>query len=248
MNIFYLDKDPVKAAEYHVDRHVVKMIQETAQILSTAHRVIQPAVYRNLCTMGWSGRLDHTERLLPGESIRFELKNFDLVSDVGWKLVNKQAMLMTHANHPCSIWARSSIENYMWLYELFEALSVEKLHRYPTGPNNTRLQYGKFLSNPPTNLKTTGFTNPPLAMPARYKASDVVESYQRYYVGDKFHFAKWTNRSIPKWFLNKLSTVWEADPDSRVMTLLDPKKSKKTQITLNHVKKYLPDVYNRLVV
>jgi hypothetical protein len=28
MNIFYLDKDPKKAAEYSCDKHVVKMILE----------------------------------------------------------------------------------------------------------------------------------------------------------------------------------------------------------------------------
>ena len=39
MNIFYLDKDPVKAAEYSCDKHVVKMILESAQMLCTAHRV-----------------------------------------------------------------------------------------------------------------------------------------------------------------------------------------------------------------
>lgn len=36
MNIFFLDEDPVLAAEYHCDKHVVKMIVETAQLLSTA--------------------------------------------------------------------------------------------------------------------------------------------------------------------------------------------------------------------
>ena len=40
MNIFYLDEDVQKCAEYHVDRHVVKMILEYAQLLSTAHRVL----------------------------------------------------------------------------------------------------------------------------------------------------------------------------------------------------------------
>ena len=35
MNIFVLDKNPFKAAEYHYDKHVVKMILETAQILET---------------------------------------------------------------------------------------------------------------------------------------------------------------------------------------------------------------------
>ena len=38
MNIFHLDKDPKICAEYHCDRHVVKMILETAQMLSTAYR------------------------------------------------------------------------------------------------------------------------------------------------------------------------------------------------------------------
>ena len=40
MNIFYLDKDPVLAAQMHCDKHVVKMILESAQLLSTAHRLI----------------------------------------------------------------------------------------------------------------------------------------------------------------------------------------------------------------
>ena len=37
MNIFILDKDPKTAAEYHCDKHVLKMILETAQMLCTAH-------------------------------------------------------------------------------------------------------------------------------------------------------------------------------------------------------------------
>lgn len=37
MNLFFLDRDPVNAARLQCDRHVVKMILETAQMLSTAH-------------------------------------------------------------------------------------------------------------------------------------------------------------------------------------------------------------------
>lgn len=37
MNIFYLHRDPVKAAEIQYNKHVVKMILESAQMLSTAH-------------------------------------------------------------------------------------------------------------------------------------------------------------------------------------------------------------------
>lgn len=39
MNIFHLSNDPAEAATFHCNKHVVKMILETAQLLSTAHRV-----------------------------------------------------------------------------------------------------------------------------------------------------------------------------------------------------------------
>lgn len=39
MNIFVLDLDPKKCAEYHCDKHVVKMILESAQLLCNAHHL-----------------------------------------------------------------------------------------------------------------------------------------------------------------------------------------------------------------
>ena len=38
MNIFHLDKDPLLCARYHCDKHVVKMIVETGQMLCTAYQ------------------------------------------------------------------------------------------------------------------------------------------------------------------------------------------------------------------
>ena len=40
MNIFYLHDDPTICAKMHCDKHVVKMIIEYAQLLSTAHHEI----------------------------------------------------------------------------------------------------------------------------------------------------------------------------------------------------------------
>ena len=45
MNIFYLDRHPIKAAQMMCDKHVVKMILESAQMLSTAHRVLDGDEY-----------------------------------------------------------------------------------------------------------------------------------------------------------------------------------------------------------
>jgi hypothetical protein len=47
MNIFVLHTDPQKAARYHCDKHVVKMILETAQLLSTAHHMLDNSNYAN---------------------------------------------------------------------------------------------------------------------------------------------------------------------------------------------------------
>lgn len=44
MNIFYLDKDCVTSAQYHTDKHVVKMILEYSQLLCTAHRLLDDDV------------------------------------------------------------------------------------------------------------------------------------------------------------------------------------------------------------
>jgi hypothetical protein len=60
MNIFALDNDPVRAARWHSDRHVIKMILETAQILSTVHHghghpvTYKPTHPHHPCTL-WAG-------------------------------------------------------------------------------------------------------------------------------------------------------------------------------------------------
>jgi len=40
MNIFFLDYDPVLAAQYQCNRHVIKMVLESTQLLCSAHHVL----------------------------------------------------------------------------------------------------------------------------------------------------------------------------------------------------------------
>ena len=60
MNIFVLDESPMLAAEYHNDKHVVKMILESVQILSTVRRKYgldapyKPTHANHPCTL-WTG-------------------------------------------------------------------------------------------------------------------------------------------------------------------------------------------------
>lgn len=48
MNIFYLNENPKACAELHVDKHVVKMCLEYAQILSTVHHVLDGKNVHNI--------------------------------------------------------------------------------------------------------------------------------------------------------------------------------------------------------
>jgi len=61
MNIFVLSKDPCEAAKMQCDKHVVKMILESTQLLSTAlwlnneHGPYKPTHVRHPCTL-WTAK------------------------------------------------------------------------------------------------------------------------------------------------------------------------------------------------
>jgi hypothetical protein len=45
MNIFVLDSNPKKCAQYHSNSHVVKMVLETAQLLCGVHWMTEGGQY-----------------------------------------------------------------------------------------------------------------------------------------------------------------------------------------------------------
>ena len=152
MNIFYLHEDPVKAAKLQYNKHVVKMILESAQMLCTAHH---------------------------------EILGDD--ADVPYK--------RAHVNHPSTIWARRSAQNYAWLYDHFVALAQEYKKRY----GKDHLSYTKcdpYLRFLPGGLAYTGFTQPPQAMPDEYKDECSLQAYWNYYIGDKSHIANTKTEKI----------------------------------------------------
>ena len=174
MNIFFLSLCPREAAEMQLDRHVVKMILESAQLLSTAHRVIDGELYVD----DSSGRKIKRWRLPDGREPVF--------------------YKATHINHPCAKWCRESLENYNWLVDHFLALCEEYTYRY----GKKHKCYGELsfmLASPPHKLTEFDWTDPPLAMPDEYKTDDLVESYRNYYNGAKRNMYKWTKRDAPEW-------------------------------------------------
>ena len=155
MNIFILDLDVKKCAQYHVNLHTTKMCVEYAQLLCGVHHM--------------------TPQVTP---------------QVPYKL--------SHKNHPCAIWVRESLSNYLYLCELGLELCKEYTYRY--GKRHKSQDVIEWCITNKPNICDKGVTEPAKAMPEEYKVKDVVQSYRNYYVGAKSGFANWKNREIPQWF------------------------------------------------
>ena len=73
MNIFYLDECPVKSAKAHCDKHCVKMILETAQLLSTAHRELDGDGYADTHSLYKATHKNHPSAIW----VRASAANYD---------------------------------------------------------------------------------------------------------------------------------------------------------------------------
>jgi hypothetical protein len=155
MNIFILNEDPVLSAEDHCDKHVVKMILESGQMLCAAH---EPNV-------------------------------------APWK--------RTHYNHPCTVWTRSSRQNYVWLSRLGLALCSEYTKRYKK-IHKSEIVLKWCADNIPSHLPDISQTPFAIAIKdKKYHLNTPVESYRAYYLGEKIRFAKWKYSKPPEWWSTK---------------------------------------------
>ncbi len=162
MNIFVLDENPQVAAKMHNDKHVVKMILESAQLLCGVHHMTDPL----------------TDPLT--------------TEQVPYKL--------SHKNHPCSIWARQCIENYIWLCDLGLSLCEEYTYRYGKRHKSQDVIEWCLINKP--NLRENGdITSFALAMPDECKTKTAVESYRLYYLTHKRDMSTWKSRNKPEWFI-----------------------------------------------
>ena len=154
MNVFLLDKNITKCAQYHCDQHVVKMILESTQIL---------------CTVSY----------LHGLFVPYK---------------------PSHQKHPCTIWAGSSLDNWLWLKELVNALNDEYKYRYEASKNHKSFEVAVKLKKP--HLEQLGLLDHPQVMPDEYKIpGNPVRAYRNFYRGSKSKFATWRKGNIPTWFI-----------------------------------------------
>jgi len=166
MNLFILDSNPEISARYHVDKHILKMPTETAQMVSF--------VYHD--TELWDA---HIPDFIMGFS-------------------------KTHYKHPCSIWMRQSLENFIYACQLGMELYKEYQFRYnkPEKHQRAREIFEFALTNPP-KLPKIGLTPFAQAMDDQFiRFTCPIQNYREYYKEGKKHLHSWKNREIPK-FLKK---------------------------------------------
>jgi len=156
MNIFLLDTDTKKCAQYHCDKHITKMCVEYAQLLCGVH----------------------------------------------WVQGSEAPYKLSHKNHPCAIWSRESLSNYLYLCDLGLELCKEYTYRY--GKRHKSQDVIEWCVTNKPNICDKEFTEPARAMPNEYKVDSVVESYRNYYIGEKSKIAVWKNREMPEWFKMQL--------------------------------------------
>jgi hypothetical protein len=147
----------------HCDKHVQKMIIEHAQMMAAAY----------YSTIGISRKIQIPE-------------NREAVNEMfkGWPRKNEDGSewhySISHVNHPCTIWTRTSIENFNWLLECTEELGREFNQRWKGSSHSVSKIIDWMKRNPP-KLPSIGLTPFAQAMPDCFRSSNAVESYRRYY-------------------------------------------------------------------
>jgi hypothetical protein len=149
------------------------MIIEYAQLMSTAHRMLDGKHYID----------DSSGRRIQ----RWRLKNGDMDA-----VVYKAG----HVNHPSAIWTRENAVHYQYVYDLFAACCDEYTLRYGK-IHLTDSKLRDALNILPNNIDLCSWREPPQAMPDDVKSTNTVDAYQKYYQVYKKSFAVWTARPTP---------------------------------------------------
>lgn len=164
MNCFYLSDCPVTAARHHSLVHVNKMLQEYAQMSSTAHRLLDGQLTELTYT-------NYKGELVTGE---WYLHPTDIIT--GNQVVKHHLCKHTHVNHPSSKWVRESSQHYYWMVTC--GLELCRIWRKHKGVDHGYYQRYLYLGSAPVNLPDNGFTPPPFCGDEDLRDFPVIKAYQ----------------------------------------------------------------------
>ena len=186
MNIFALSKCPEESAKQMINKHVIKMPTETCQML---HTNILYFKYKSVYGV---------------EPSLKELKKFH--AHIKSNLM-KPAML----NHPSTIWARQSRDNFKWLFTHGRWLCHEFTWRY-NKKHGSQIRIEDVWKHKQSinehQYPKQELTPVSIAMDDKYRIENnfyddwdfVIESYRHYYLEGKWQMASWLRDRRPDWF------------------------------------------------
>lgn len=181
MNIFFLSMSIRRCAKYHFDKHVVKMILEYCQLLSTAWFMLEPEISPDFYEQGLLYRKTHYNH--PSAVwVRQHINNYMYVVNLALELCKEWRYRYGHGDNRL----HASEERLIFLSKN-PPYSIEK------------------YDIPKTRSNPKSLTVPlPKAMPIECKTKKetvhgAVRAYRRYYKSEhKSHIVSWTvkNRNI----------------------------------------------------
>ena len=185
MNLFYLDDDLETCVRYHMDSHVQKIPLEVAQMMSSNiwvdHIFAQP--------MPRALTKEET-KFFNEEVLKYKKQKKDLTFTCYWP---------AYTNHPCTIWMRTSTENWYWSFCYANELDLERVYRGSAKSHRSVQLINKFLPEP-QHIPVGKMTTPAAAVGDSPIFDSVVETYRYYYIHYKSHLAAWKNREVPFWY------------------------------------------------
>lgn len=182
MNIFVLDENPQIAAEMHCDKHVPKMIIEHTQMMAAAY----------YSTIGISRKKEIEGKQ---KEVNELFKDWPRKKPDG----SDHPYSISHVNHPCTVWTRSSIENFNWLLECTDSLCTEFEKRWKH-PHSIKAIINWMRKNPP-KLPSVGLQPFAKAMPDCFREPNPVQSYRKYYgMKTSYMRVQWIKGSTPSWW------------------------------------------------
>ena len=172
MNIFFLDIDPEVCAEYHCDKHVVKMLLEIVQLLFTAHH--NHGTPKELLNYKPIKNKKHPMCIW----IQLSVNNYLYSARLGLCLAKEYTKRYSKI-HSCE-------KHVKWLLN-----NIPILKNPLSYSENTILSKNSILD----------LTSIPLCMPSdSIHKFDTIQSYRKYYLLHKKYFAKWNYTNTPYWF------------------------------------------------
>lgn len=191
MNLFVLSANPKEAAQAHGDKHIVKMILEACQMLYTAHWT---ATYPDLLKERSAVKISKAHKLLAIPPQMATAPKRKCADEPGFRPV--------HLHHPCTVWIRESLGNYMWAVELALAIAEEYEYRWPGRVHSCKAHAEWLKVNIPPGISKADLAAFAVAMDDEYKVSgDPIASYIKYYKGSKKerNLTVYTRREEPIW-------------------------------------------------